>query len=128
MPAESPSEIDLGTWVVDQEFTTQYLDAVDDKSILYEETDLVPPMALAARVLGLLLDKLSLPPGAVHTSQELSALGPIRRGQQVQAMAKISRPLRRGEWEFLSTSFVLKEGGTHEVLKGKTMVMVPVRG
>jgi acyl dehydratase len=108
----------------------EYLDALESDIPLYSEQQLVPPMALAARTLGLLIEKLGLAPGTVHTSQEVTALKPVPIGRQITAEAKPSRPLRRGQWEFLSVAFTLREhrnGETGEsVLKGKTTVMSPV--
>ncbi len=93
---------------------------------------MVPPMALAARTLGLLIEKLGLAPGTVHTSQEVTSLKPVSQGQEISAVARPSRPLRRGQWEFLSVSFTLHkviEGVPGEqVLTGKTTVMSPVEG
>jgi len=108
----------------------EYLDALESSIPLYSKHNLVPPMALAARTLGLLIEKLGLAPGTVHTSQEVTALRPVSIGQQISAQAKPSRPLRRGQWEFLSIAFTLYENHDDEpgepVLKGKTTVMSPV--
>ena len=126
-----PKTLSLGHWTATPEFVAEYLDALDSQSALYTEHNLVPPMALAARTLGLLIEKLGLAPGTVHTSQEVSALKPVPIGQQISAQAKPSRTLRRGDWEFLSVQFTLYEnldGETGEpVLKGKTTVMSPVK-
>ena len=126
LPATA-QEIDLGRWTVTQEFVDTYLEAVENQSVIYQEAKVAPPLALAARVLGLLLKKLSLPPGAVHTSQEVYSQRAIEVGQEVWGSARASRPLHRGQWQFISTAFVLsnKEGKTF--LKGKTTVMVPAR-
>ncbi len=118
-------EVELGEWVVSQDFLDDYLNAVEDGLPIYEEQSVVPPMALAARVLGMILEKLSLPPGAVHTSQEFHARRAVRVGQEVRGSAKASRPVSRGGWRFLSTNFVLETIDREEVLTGKTMVMVP---
>ena len=126
LPATA-QEIDLGRWTVTQEFVDAYLEAVENQSAIYQEAKVAPPLALAARVLGLLLKKLSLPPGAIHTSQEVYSQRAIKVGQEVWGSAKSSRPLHRGQWQFISTGFVLsnKEGETF--LKGKTTVMVPAK-
>ena len=108
----------------------EYLDALESSLPIYAKHNLVPPMALAARTLGLLIEKLGLAPGTVHTSQEVTALKPVSVGQHISARAKPSRPLRRGQWEFLSVAFTLYEetpdGRGQEILKGKTTVMSPV--
>ncbi len=132
MPATRPKTLPLGQWTATPEFVAQYLDALESDSPLYSDRNLVPPMALAARALGLLIENLGLAPGAVHTSQEVTALKPVTIGQTIIAQAKPSRPLRRGQWEFLSVQFTLSEVHDDEtgepVLQGKTTVMSPVEG
>lgn len=120
----------MGHWTATPEFVAEYLDALESSISLYSKHNLVPPMALAARTLGLLIEKLGLAPGTVHTSQEVTAFKPVSIGQKISAQAKPSRPLRRGDWEFLSIQFSLYENHDDKpgepVLKGKTTVMSPV--
>ena len=123
--------LSLGRWQATPDFVEQYLSALESSSALYQEQRLVPPMALAARTLGLLIEKLGLAPGTVHISQEVTALKPVSLGQDISAVAKPSRPFRRGQWEFLSVEFTLSEqtsdGPGQEILRGKTTVMSPVK-
>ena len=125
-----PKTLSLGQWTATPEFVAEYLSALDSQSSLYSDHNLVPPMALAARTLGLLIEKLGLAPGTVHTSQEVTALKPVYLGQAISAQAKPSRPLQRGQWKFLSVAFTLYEenadGPGQKILKGKTTVMSPV--
>ena len=129
-PATGSRTITLGNWTATSEFVAQYLAALETPPTFYSERKLVPPMALAARALGLLIEELGLAPGTVHTSQEVTALKPVKFGQEVHATAKPSRPLRRGSWEFLSVAFTLselKDGIAGDpVMRGKTTVMSPV--
>ena len=131
-PPTKPKTLSLGQWQATPEFVAEYLHALESDTPLYAQHTLVPPMALAARTLGLLIKKLGLAPGTVHTSQEVTALKPVSIGKKISAQAKPSRPLRRGQWEFLSVQFTLHEhenGETGEpVLQGKTTVMSPVEG
>ncbi len=127
-----PKSLSLGSWTATPEFVAEYLDALESDITLYTELNIVPPMALAARTLGLLIERLGLAPGTVHTSQEVTALKPVPIGQPISAQAKPSRPLRRGQWEFLSVAFTLYEvdanGPGEKILTGKTTVMSPVEG
>ena len=118
-------EVALGEWVVSQDFLDDYLNSVEDCLPIYGERSVVPPIALVARVLGMILEELSLPPGAVHTSQEFQARRAVKVGQELRGSAKASRALSRGGWRFLTTNFVLETTSREEVLTGKTMVMVP---
>ena len=129
-PTARAKTLPLGRWQATSDFVAKYLSALESQSTLYQERKLVPPMALAARTLGLLIEKLGLPPGAVHTSQEVTALKPVFLGQEISAVAKPSRPFRRGRWEFLSVEFTLYEqqsdGPGEMILRGRTTVMSPV--
>ncbi len=127
MPLKAAQEVDLGRWTVTPEFVNDYLAAVEDGGGLYREKGLAPPMALAARTLGLLIEKLELPPGTVHTSQETRSQKAVALGQEVSGWAKTSRPFTKGQWQFLSVSFALRCDG-EEALTGKTTVMSPVEG
>ena len=127
MPPVTTQGVDLGQWVITQDFLDEYLEAVEDQSAVYQEVRVAPPLALAAQVLGLLLEKLSLPPGAVHTSQEVYFQRAVKVGEEVRCSAKTLRPLQRGQWRFLSTDFVLSDKAGEAVLKGKTTVMVPAK-
>ena len=127
MTSESKREIDLGQWFITRRYVDEYLGAVGDLSTIYGDTEIVPPMALAAQVLGLLLEKLSLPPGTVHASQEVLSQGAIKVSQQVGVLVRVSRPWRRGEWELLTAEFTLNVTGSDAVLRGKTMVMAPAK-
>ena len=127
MPSASATEgLDLGRWTATPEFVDEYLSTLGDDCLVYKEAGLTPPIALAARTLAILIEKLDLPPGTVHTSQEIISQKAVALGQEVQGTAKSSRPFVRGQWRFLSVTFALN-CGQEEVLKGKTTVMTPVK-
>ena len=121
-------EIELGHWVTTQSFLDAYLEAVESQCGSDELSKSVPPLGLAARVLNLLMEHLSLPPGAVHTSQEICAVRTVTIGEELWCYAKTSRPFQRGNWLFISAGFALRDKEGSPVLKGKTTVMVPAEG
>ena len=128
MLSETGKELDLGRWVVGREFVEDYLEAVEDSLSIYGQAGIVPPMALAARALGALLKELSLPPGTIHAGQELDCRREVILGESVSCNAKVSRPVRRGDWQFLSAEFTLY-GSAHEALiTGKSTVLIPLEG
>ena len=53
--------MELGTWELTEQFVHDYLSAVGDGLPVYARHGLVPPVALAARALGYLLEQLDLP-------------------------------------------------------------------
>ena len=121
-------ELNLGWWVVGDEFVKEYLGAVEDSSPIYGEIDAVPPMALAARALGALLEELSLPPGTIHGAQELDCRRMVQNGEVVSCIARPSRPMRRGDWQFLTFDFTLYGANDEPVLSGKSTVLIPGQG
>jgi 3-hydroxybutyryl-CoA dehydratase len=116
--------LDLGSWRVTEESVEEYLRAVGDTLPLYLELGLTPPIALAAGALGALLQRLDLPPGAVHSFQEIEALGPVPFGVDITGTASLSPPKRRGDLEFITAGFSLREGTGRRVLSGKSTVLV----
>lgn len=119
-------ELALGPWAITEKRVQQYLEAVGDTSSLYFETGLAPPLALAAYAVGALLEKLSLPPGTIHTIQEMETLAPISFGEVVSGSARLGRPKRMGERQFISASFALVNDRGQKVLAATSTVAVPV--
>lgn len=118
-------QFDLGRLAVERAWVAKYLEAVADSSPIYTQLNAAPPMALAAHVLGALIEKLSLPPGTIHATQELECMSMITLGQEVSCTATLSRPLQRGEWSFVAAQFTVVGQGGEALLAGKSTVMVP---
>jgi acyl dehydratase len=119
------AEITLGPWKVEKESVRQYLKAVGDTHLEYFESNLAPPLALAAYALGALLEKLALPPGAIHSLQEVEALGPVGMGEEISGIAQLERPRRRGNWQFTTASYTLQKANGQQVQTGKSTVLIP---
>ena len=124
--AATSQKVNLGRWAVGEDFVREYLSAVDDDARIYQELGAVPPMALAARALGALLNQLALPPGTIHAAQELDSKRMVKLGEEVSCIASLSRPGRRGAWEFISADFTLYGDAGETLLSGKSTVLVPV--
>ena len=116
--------MELGNWELTEEFVHDYLGAVGDSLALYARLGLVPPVALAARALGSLLEQLELPPGAIHSLQEVSAIAPVAVGQVVTARASVGEPKRRGGMEFITAAVCLSDNEGNVVLSSKSTVLV----
>ena len=57
----------------------------------------VPPMAVAAMVMGAAMEAVELPAGAVHTAQELEFARPVDEGASLMCSATVvSNSVRRG--------------------------------
>ena len=119
-------DFNLGSWVVGHDLAEEYLRVVDDGSSVYRDLGVVPPLALAARALGALLKELGLPPGAIHASQELDCRRTVSLGEEVSCIARLSRPIRRGDWQFISADFNMYAADGEGLISGKSTVLVPL--
>ncbi|MCI0798243.1 MAG: MaoC family dehydratase N-terminal domain-containing protein [Chloroflexi bacterium] len=118
------TDLELGTWTVTEDAVRQYLEAVGDTQPAYFDCKLAPPVALAAWTLGALLKKLALPSGAIHSLQELESCGGVHFGEEVRATAYPGRPRRRGNLEFLTTGYTLRNRNGEQLLTGKSTVLI----
>lgn len=116
--------VELGSWELTEEFVQDYLGAVGDSLPLYTNHGLVPPVALAARALGSLLEHLELPPGAIHSLQDVAAIKPVAVGQAVTARASVGDPRRRGGMEFITAAVCVTDKAGTDVLSSKSTVLV----
>ncbi len=117
--------MELGRWTLSEEFVRDYLSAVGDESPAYGRCGLVPPVALAARALGVLLERLRLPPGAIHSLQEIAAARPVPFDEEIAGTADLSQPRRRGGLEFITATMTLLDSEGREALRTKSTVLVP---
>ena len=117
-------ELDLGAWKVNDEFVGDYLGAVGDGLSTYFQHRLVPPVALAARALGCLLERLELPPGAIHSLQEIETIEPVSFGEEISGTAIVNPAKRRGGMEFITVGLSLKNREGCPTLGSKSTVLV----
>lgn len=118
-------DIDLGSWQLTEERIRQYLEAVGDSPELYLQRGLAPPLALSAYALGALLEKLNLPPGTIHSLQEMEAAKPVALGQEVSGCAVLEQPRHRGGLQFTTVTYTLQDSSGSPVQTGKTTVLTP---
>lgn len=125
----SDTAIDLGSWEITDAAVRGYLDAVGDPLTVYRDTGMAPPLLLAARVVGLLLARLSLPAGAVHSRQEVTTLAALRIGAQVSATAQVEATRERGSMRFLTVNYTAADiASGSDLLRGRTTVLLPAAG
>ena len=118
--------IDLGSWQITADGVREYLDAVGDTSSVYLETGTPPPLMLTARVVGLLLERLSLPDGAIHSLQDVETVNAPLIGSEVSATAQLEPARERSGMCFLTVNYSVAyaDVGT-ELQRGKTTVLLP---
>lgn len=121
---DSGAMIDLGTINADRESVQDYLAAVGDELSVYQETGLAPPLYFAASALGLLLRRLDLPSGAVHSLQEIETLTPPAAGEPVLVRARVEKPRERGGLKFITAACELLTADGKPAISSKSTVML----
>lgn len=120
------TEISLGTWEITVDAVEQYLAAVGDKMPVYLASGAAPPLMLAARVVGRLLERLSLPDGAIHSLQDVETINAPRIGALVSAEAQVEPARERGGIRFLTVNYtVIEDKGGLILMRGRTTVLLP---
>ena len=116
--------LEMGWVSVRERAVEDYLKAVGDELPIYRQTGLAPPLYGTAAALGLLLKTLKLPPGAIHSLQEVDTLASIAVGQELQAVATLERPRQRAGLRFITAVCALQTRLDLPALTGKSTVMV----
>jgi len=118
------AELNLGVWTVTEDKVRRYLNAVGDEHPDYFDLSMAPPLALSAWSLGALLEQLALPPGAIHSLQELETVRGVRFDEKIHASAQVTAPRQRGNMKFLSVGYTLTDSSGQQVQCGKSTVLV----
>lgn len=119
--------LDLGECLVTEDRVRRYLEAVGDEHRVYFDHSLAPPVAMTAWALGAILDKLALPDGAIHSSQELEILGGAKFPGAYRVTADLGKPRQRGNLVFLTVSYSLADTEGRLVQRGKSTVLSPAQ-
>ncbi len=125
-PALTAEETDLGVISLRTEAVQAYREAVGDTSKV--SADAVPPTGLAAWCLARLIERMGLPAGTLHGTQEIESLRAVRPGDEVRCGAKLGGRSQRGGWEFTTVDFTLRDRSGETVLCGRSMVMQRMPG
>ena len=110
---------------VDSTTVTDYLQAVEEDNGLYENTGLVPPMAVAALSLKALLSAISMPPGTIHVSQEFEFTATVKTEDTLTSHARVSRVQARGKLHLITVDTSVHNQENRPVLMGKTGFILP---
>ena len=120
------TDIDLGTWELTPGAVKEYLSAVGDKLPIYLASGVAPPLMLAAWVVGRLLERLSLPDGAIHSIQDVETINAPRIGALVSAEAQIEPARERGGMRFFTVNYTVTEDrGGLRLMQGRTTILLP---
>ena len=127
--------IPLGSWEITPAAVAEYLAAVGDTLPVYRQAGIAPPLFLVARVVAILLERLAIPDGAIHSLQDLTVLAPAPIGAQVSAAARLQPPRERGAMRFLTVNYTISQlpppapadvAGT-DLIHARTTILLPAR-
>ena len=124
MLVEAERNLDLGSLNATKDSVDEYLRSLGDDLPIYRETGIAPPLYSAASALGALLRELALPPGAIHSLQEMETITPVAIGSEVKFTALVEKPRRKAGLEFVTVVCTVESAGM-VALKSKSTVLVP---
>jgi acyl dehydratase len=119
-------EFEPASFHLNSESVTAYLDAVESNKQIYEKNKTVPPMAITALAMTAMAAGISMPPGAVHVSQDLQFLSPVEFDETLTSYAKVNRKVERGKIHMLSIGIKVMNQKQQSVLSGETSFILPV--
>ncbi len=117
------------TFELTQDYVDEYLAATNDRNDIYNDTGLAPPLAVAARALGALLDVIELPAGSLHTGQEVEMKAGVPVPSTLELAGCLARRSMRAGLMIVVLEFqVSRIAENAPVLVGKTTLMLPQGG
>ena len=123
---DTDTELDLGSWQIADADVRQYLAAVGDALPVYGAAGIAPPLLLAARVVGRLLELLALPDGTIHSLQDVETVNPPAIGARVAASAVVAPVRERGGMRFLTVNYRITDANSGaDLQRGRTTVLLP---
>ena len=102
-----------------------YLDAVEGDKSIYEKNRIVPPMAVAALAMAAMAAGMSLPPGAIHVSQEFQFLSKVSINEALTSHARVNRKVERGKLHMMTVGINVLDESKTTVLTGETGFILP---
>ncbi len=118
-------ELPCQSYKIKAAMITDYLEALGEKSSLYQKDNSTPPMAVASFAMNAIADSIDLPPGVVHTHGEIEFLGRAKACDVIDCRGKVESVLKRGNLNFLTIDFSIQKQGGSQILRGKTSLIIP---
>ena len=125
-------EFPSASFDLDAATISKYLEAVDEPGSLYRQSDnpqnltgLVPPMAITTYVMKMLSQELSLPPGAIHITQEIASQKVVKVGTRITCQARVSQIWKRGKFHLLNIDLSVLDQTEELVQSGKVSFILP---
>lgn len=113
------------SFTVEPERARTYRAAAGDTLALYDDSNVVPPLAVAALALGALLEHVSLPPGTLHASESVSFKAPVPAGASLECKASLTQRSQRAGWIVSVLDSEISHEG-HVAVTARATVLSPV--
>ena len=123
---EAGYEFPPGNFKLDASRVALFLEAVEDTSYPYRDTQLIPPMAVAALAMASLSNTISLPPGTIHVSQELGFVAAVSLDDSLASYARISRAQKRDKLHLIIVDIDVRNQHQQTVLTSKIGFILPL--
>ena len=120
---EAGYEFPPASYILEPELISSYITATSDTYEGYTEGKLVPPTAVAAYALAALANEMEIPPGTIHTSQEIASIAPVRINDTITIHARVGSKRSRKNMEMMSIDIDVTNQHNNTVLTGKTAFM-----
>ena len=109
------------SYELDPSIVSKYEEAVEARSPL---TNVVPPMAIAAYAMKAASQFVDMPPGSIHTSQEIEFLKPVTVGSHIYCQSRVIQKLSRANLNMLVIELATFDQDKEPVLSGKTTLIL----
>tara|TARA_B100001013_G_C24272345_1_gene309387 strand:- start:82 stop:471 length:390 start_codon:yes stop_codon:yes gene_type:complete len=108
----------------DAKYVQDYIAAIGESSAVYSNGHAVPPLAVVAWLLKSVIGSLDLPPGTVHSGQEIECVEMVQIGDTVTSHVEVEQNTQRSQWRFLTLGFFVNKN-VDTVIKGKISLLIP---
>ena len=121
-------EFPCAIYQIDSTMVADYLGVIGETSEVYQDTGVVPPMAVAAFAMAQLSEHLSFPSGAIHVSQGFQFHRFASTQDSFTICARVSQKRGRGRLQLMTIAIDVYNQGKERVLSGETTFMLPASG
>lgn len=107
------------SYTLDAATVSAYLEATKEANGIYRDESLVPPMAVTAFAMAALGEAITMPPGTIHVSQELTFLRLVKIDDVITCFSEVHRKHDRGGLHIMNTDITVLNQNQEKVLTGR---------
>lgn len=110
---------------IDHPTNAAYIEAVGEDDRFFRDTDIIPPMAVAALALTSLMEAAPFPPGTIHVSQEFDFTDTASTKDTLTRHARVITKRDRGRLRMMTIGLNVYKNDKQPVLTGETSLLLP---